>query len=135
MSAQLAVPDPEKARLYFENKVKFSTGPIEVDHMLTETQSINLVDVRREEDYAKGHVPGAVNLPEDRWATLEGLSKEKVNVLYCYTQTCHLAAKAAVIFAANGYPVMEMDGGFDAWKKAGLKVDKVPMTERLRRVA
>ena len=44
------------------------------------------------------------------------------NVLVCYTQVCHLAATAAVEFAGKGFPVMEMDGGFEAWKEAGLSV-------------
>lgn len=36
-----------------------------------------------------GHIPGAINLPRDRWHTLDGLRKDKTNVLYCYSQVCH----------------------------------------------
>jgi len=69
-----------------------------------------VVDVRAAEDFAKEHIPGAINLPQEQWDSLDGLQKGKVNILYCYTQTCHLAANAAVRFAERGYPVMEMDG-------------------------
>ena len=40
-------------------------------------------------------------------------SKNKTHVIYCYTQTCHLAAGAALVFAKKGYSVVELEGGFD----------------------
>jgi len=91
--------------------------------MIQEDEDINIVDVRAAEDYDEGHVPGAVNLPQARWETLEGLQRDKTNVVYCYSHVCHLAAKAAVEFAGKGYPVMEMDGGFKAWKAHDLEVE------------
>jgi hypothetical protein len=39
------------------------------------------------------------------------LSWEKVNVLYCYSAVCHLAAAAAVEFTRKGFPVMEIRTG------------------------
>jgi len=54
----------------------------------------------------------------------EGLQKDATNVVYCYTQQCHLAANACVRFASQGYPVMEMDGGFEAWQENGLDTEK-----------
>jgi rhodanese-related sulfurtransferase len=45
-------------------------------------------------------------------------------VLYCYSQTCKLAAAAAVELASRGIPVVEMEGGFEAWEKSGLPVEK-----------
>ncbi|HTC78351.1 MAG TPA: rhodanese-like domain-containing protein, partial [Terriglobales bacterium] len=79
---------------------------------------------RAEEDYQKGHIPGAINLPQEKWDTYEGLSRDKLNVLCCYSAVCHLAATAAVQFASEGFSVMEMDGGFEAWKENDLKVEK-----------
>src|SRR5947209_6418824 len=113
MNIQLQIHDPAKAKAYFEDKLAFSTGPVELDHMIKDGANINVVDVRAAEDFDKAHIPGAINLPREKWGTMEGLQKDKVNVLYCYTQVCHLAATAAVQFAARGYPVMEMDGGFE----------------------
>jgi len=123
MKTQLKSVDPAKAKKFFEDKVTFTTGPIELDHMIQEDEDINIVDVRAAEDYEEGHVPGAVNLPQARWETLEGLQRDKTNVVYCYSHVCHLAAKAAVEFAGKGYPVMEMDGGFKAWKAHDLEVE------------
>lgn len=72
----------------------------------------------------KANIPGAVNLPKDKWQTLEGLRKDTLNVLYCYSHVCHLAATAAVEFAGKGYSVMEMDGGFEAWQENELEIEK-----------
>lgn len=62
MQTTTNLPDPQKARAYFENKVAFTTGPIELSHSL-ESGNVNVVDVRAADDYAKGHIPGAINLP------------------------------------------------------------------------
>jgi rhodanese-related sulfurtransferase len=124
MNETLTMPDPVKARAYFENKVTFTTGPIELDRRLKAHDNINVIDVRAEDDYRKGHIPGAINLPQEKWDTLEGLSKNKPNILYCYSQVCHLAATAAREFAAKGYPVIELEGGWEEWKEHDLEVDK-----------
>ena len=122
------IPDAAKARAYFEDKVAFSTGPIELDRMIRSGENnFVAVDVREAEDYAKGHVPGAINLPKERWETLEGLQKNKANIVYCYTQTCHLAANACRLFAGKGYPVMEVEGGFKAWKDYDLDIEREPV--------
>ena len=52
-----------------------------------------------------------------------GLSKDKLNVLYCYNQTCHMAAEAAAILVAQGYPVVEMEGGFATWEAFGSPIE------------
>ena len=132
MRTELTIHDPATAKAYFENKLAFTTGPVELDRMIKEGAHINVVDVRYAEDFAKGHIPGAINLPRDKWDSFEGLQREKVNILYCYTMVCHLAATAALHFAEKGYPVMEMVGGFEAWKDAGLEVEREPLN-RLKR--
>jgi rhodanese-related sulfurtransferase len=120
--------NPQKAKEFFEDKINFSTGPVEVFQQIQEksqnTEDFVVIDVRAEKDYREAHVPGALNLPKNKWYTLQGLDKEKNNILYCYSQTCHLAAKAAVEFASRGFSVMEMDGGFKAWKESNLQVEK-----------
>lgn len=108
--------DLQKAREHFAAKQSFTTGTHELAGMIDAKTDIVIVDVRLPADYRKGHVPGAVNLPKGKWHTAAGLSKDKLNVLYCYNQTCHLAAEAAVELLALGYPVVEMEGGFATWE-------------------
>jgi rhodanese-related sulfurtransferase len=121
------IHDPAKAKAYFENKLAFTTGPVELERMIKSGDNhMNVIDVRAAEDYDKGHIPGAINLPEVKWGTCEGLAKDKTNVVYCYTQQCHLAAEACFQFARKGYPVMELDGGFETWKEHELDVENQP---------
>ena len=116
--------NPVKAQEFFENKVAFTTGPVELNRMIEQQQNIAIIDVRDAEDYAKGHGPGALNCPKEQWGSCDTLDKEKTNVLYCYTQTCHLAATAALEFAERGFSVMELEGGFAAWRQYGLPIER-----------
>jgi rhodanese-related sulfurtransferase len=113
----------ERARAYFEDKLAFTTGPVGLAEALKRGDEINVVDVRRAEDYEKGHIPGAISLPKDKWATFAGLQEDRMNVVYCYSQTCHLAAEAALAFLDKGFPVMELEGGFAEWKAHGYDVE------------
>jgi rhodanese-related sulfurtransferase len=123
MAKKMTISDPAKAREYFEAKMAFTTGPVELERMMKAGEA-NMVDVRAAEDYAEGHIPGAISLPKDKWNALSGLRKDKVNVLYCYSQVCHLAATAALEFASKGYPVMELEGGFRTWKEHEMDIEK-----------
>ena len=117
------VQDFKRAIAHFEDKIAFTTGPVELSHML-ESGNVNVVDVRAPEDFEKGHVPGAINRPQGTWQNAEGLAREKVNVVYCYSQACHLAANACREFASKWYPVMELEGGFDAWKEHEMDIEQ-----------
>jgi rhodanese-related sulfurtransferase len=123
MAVQTTQHDSTKAKEYFEAKMAFTTGPVELERMI-EHNEVHVVDVRAAEDYAAGHIPGAINLPKDQWSTLTGLRKDKTNVVYCYSHVCHLAAAAAVEFAAKGFPVMELEGGWRWWKEDGFAIEQ-----------
>jgi rhodanese-related sulfurtransferase len=122
MNATLIHPDPAKAHDYFSNKMEFTTGPVELKRAMDRNEVV-VIDVRAAEDYAKGHIPGAINVPKDRWEQATGLHRDKTNVVYCYSQVCHLAATAALGWTADGYPVMELEGGFEGWKENELPIE------------
>jgi rhodanese-related sulfurtransferase len=114
--------DIASARAHFAAKHSFTTGPHELLGMIDRKEDVVIVDVRFPTDFRKAHVPGAVNLPKGKWHTAAGLAKDKLNVLYCYNQTCHMAAEAALELLALGYPVVEMEGGFATWEANGYPV-------------
>ncbi len=113
-----------KALEYFKNKMAFTTGPMELDAVRAHTTEYAIIDVRAEKDYAEEHIPGAINLPQSEWGNFENLSKDKLNVVYCYSQVCHLAAKACVELAKAGFRVIELEGGFSEWKEYELETEK-----------
>lgn len=107
----------QEAQNYFEKILAFTLGPVELKTLMEENE-VTLLDVRRAEDYEISHIPGAVSIPKDEIAdNIDKLSKDNITVVYCYNQQCHLGAKAALILADYGYPVMLLDGGFQVWKE------------------
>lgn len=128
MATTPKITSAAKAKKYFQDKMAFTIGPVELERWVKQGESVNIVDVRASEDYAEGHIPGAVNLPKAQWHDAKivkaRLKKKKINVLYCYSQVCHLAATAAVEFAKQGYPVMELDGGWRWWKDDEFTIEK-----------
>lgn len=120
----ITLTDTRKAVEFFEAKLEFTTGPVELSSMVERGEEIYIIDVRSKEDFSKGHIPGAINLPKERWSSFNGLSRDRTNIVYCYSQQCHLAAKACKLFAENGYSVMELEGGFDAWEKHSLPIKR-----------
>lgn len=118
----MTLVNSKKAEKFFKSKLEFTTGPVELDSMMKSGENINMIDVRLPVDYAIGHIPGAMNLPKENWDTFKGLSIDKINIIYCYSEACHLAAAGAREFAAHGYSVMELEGGFEGWKKNNLPV-------------
>lgn len=119
----MLITSPRKASKYFKAKMDFTTGPVELEGMMKNKENINIIDVRRPEDYKTGHIPGAINKYRKDDASFSGLDRDKVNIVYCYSEECHLAAAAAKEFAENGYPVMELEGGFQAWKSHNLRLE------------
>src|ERR1039457_5810592 len=113
-----------KAKQFFADKMAFTTGPVEISRRIEKKEDVVIIDVRESKDFKKGYVPGAVSLPQEKWSTLAGLRRDTMNIVYCSAQNCHLGANAAMQFAAKGYSVMEMDGGFESWKEQGLQIAK-----------
>ncbi len=122
---KLSLNDATKAKEYFSLKDKFILGPHELNQVLQDqSEMINIIDVRQPGDYARAHLPGAINLPREQWKTVSGLKKDKLNVIYCYSLDCPLATEAAQEFASKGYSVMELIGGFQGWQESDYKIDK-----------
>lgn len=107
--------DREAAEDFFAEKLAFTLGPVELKKML-EDNKVKLLDVRRKEDYDASHIPPALSFPKEELLNrLDELSTNDIHVVYCYNQQCHLGAAAALVLAKNGYPVMELEGGFEVW--------------------
>jgi rhodanese-related sulfurtransferase len=117
------LPDPTEAAAFFRARLAFTTGPSEVEHLLSGGKKALLVDVRAREDFEEAHIPGAISLPREEWEKPAGLSRDNINIFYCYSQTCQLAARAALHFAEAGYPVQLLEGGFASWRENRLKIE------------
>lgn len=85
---------------------------------------VMLLDVRPEDEFAAGHVPGALNLPLDRLeAAMAGLPRDREVIAYCRGPYCVLSFDAVEALRAQGFRARRMEDGFPEWKAAGLTVE------------
>ena len=86
-------------------------------------QSVFVLDVRTPEEYAAGHVPGAVNVPYDQVAShLAEIPKDKDVVIYC--RSGRRTGLAAEVLEANGYTkLVHLQGDMQAWLQDGRPVE------------
>ncbi|MEW6332495.1 MAG: metalloregulator ArsR/SmtB family transcription factor [Pseudomonadota bacterium] len=91
---------------------------------------VTVLDVRPPEEYASGHVPGAVNVPLKELAKrLEELPQGQEIVAYCRGPHCVLAFEAVARLRQQGYRARRLEDGFPEWREAGLPVEKSALSE------
>jgi rhodanese-related sulfurtransferase len=80
-----------------------------------------LLDVRGPDLYGRGHVPGALNLPQGKIveAKLKDYPADTLFVVYCAGPHCNGAQRAALRLARLGRPVKLMIGGVTGWLDEG----------------
>lgn len=113
---------------YFAAKVEATISPMDFTAVLkSQPNKYVLVDVRNAPPHImKQKISGAKHIPLAQLGERLGeLPKDKTIVLYCWETWCNMAAKAALILLDNGYDVLELAGGIDAWNTMGFPVESV----------
>jgi rhodanese-related sulfurtransferase/DNA-binding transcriptional ArsR family regulator len=94
---------------------------------LAADRAVTVLDVRPPEEYAAGHLPGAVSVPlADLPARLAALRPEVDVVAYCRGAYCVLAHEAVRLLADRGWRARRLEGGMLEWRLAGLPVEPSP---------
>ncbi|GMQ77149.1 MAG: metalloregulator ArsR/SmtB family transcription factor [Gammaproteobacteria bacterium] len=107
--------------------VKDGLEPVPAAELLERARSglVTVLDVRPSEEFAAGHVPGAVNLPLEQLEThLHQLPGDQEIVAYCRGPYCVLAFEAVAKLREKGFQARRLQDGFPEWKSAGLPVEK-----------
>lgn len=83
-----------------------------------------LIDARTAEEYAEGHVPGAVNVPiPDLAEFLQSRDNTAEGLLITMCGSTGRGERASAILASLGVEeIAVLDGGLKAWKEAGFPV-------------
>ena len=92
---------------------------------MIEQENTVLVDVRPEEEYRQGHLPGAVSMPLDRLSELLAhLPKQKPIVAYCRGKYCILADQAVELLRSSGFQARRADDGIVEWTLSGGVIER-----------
>ena len=83
-----------------------------------------LLDVRSEEEYAAGHIPGSINLPTTRLGLIDDIATAETK-LFTYCQSGARSRKAATILGYKGFDVTDI-GGIAHWTGSLLRDGEAP---------
>lgn len=106
-----------QAEAYFASELPFTISPEDVYNVVqSKDPGYQILSVRKGEDYAKGHIEGAINAP---WTTvadpavLSQLDPNKKVIVYCYTG--HTGGEVAMFLNLMGYEAINMKFGMSGW--------------------
>ena len=103
--------------------------PVAKEELLSRARRRNVIviDVRPAEEYASGHIAGALSVPlADLERRLAELPRGKRIVAYCRGPYCVLAAEAVRLLRKRGRTAVRLKDGFPEWSEAGLPVESGP---------
>ena len=107
--------------------VKDSLEPIPRAELLERAHdgTVTVLDVRPQEEYAAGHVPGAINIPiHELELRLDEISQNQEIVAYCRGPHCILAFDAVARLREKGIKARRLEDGYPEWKTAGLPIEE-----------
>ena len=121
----------QTVRAYFA--ARDALDPIDREELQRRIEGGDVVvlDVRPAEEYAAGHIAGAVSVPLAQLkARLAELPPDRAVVAYCRGPYCLLAYQAVELLRANGREARRLVEGFPEWRAAGLPIVTLPGEQR-----
>ena len=86
---------------------------------------VTVLDVRPTEEFAAGHLPGAVNIPvRELEKRLKELPKNKEVVAYCRGPYCLMSYDAVALLRKKGLKARRLEAGLPEWRLAGFAVER-----------
>lgn len=98
-----------------------SLEPVQADELLDRSRLglFTVLDVRPPEEYAAGHLPGAINITlAELEQQLERLPIEKEVIAYCRGPYCVLSFEAVARLRERGFQARRLEQGYPEWKLA-----------------
>ncbi|MGM0577385.1 MAG: ArsR/SmtB family transcription factor [Myxococcota bacterium] len=103
-----------------------SLEPVDREDLTERVRSgdVTLLDVRPEEEYQAGHIPGALSVPlAELERRLADLPRDREIVAYCRGPYCVLAVEAVERLRERGFRAVRMEDGVPDWRARGLPVE------------
>lgn len=102
-----------------------SMEPVTREELIKRAQAglVTVLDVRPEEEFRLGHLPGAVNIPlGELHERLEELDPDREVIAYCRGAYCVFSFEAVAALRAQGRAARRLEDGYPEWKAAGYEV-------------
>ena len=99
---------------------------VDVMELFTRLQdeSVIVLDVRPEEEYRAGHIPGAHSVPLKRLeAYLQHIPEDREVVAYCRGPYCVFSDEAVALLHSRGFRARRLMQGLPDWRAAGMPVE------------
>jgi rhodanese-related sulfurtransferase/DNA-binding transcriptional ArsR family regulator len=110
-------------RSYFNDRD--SLEPVSREELLAKSRAgaVTVLDVRPSDEFALGHLPGAVNLPlRELEVRLAEIDPAQEVVAYCRGPYCVLSYEVVAALRARGFKARRLEDGLPEWRAAGLPV-------------
>ena len=114
--------EPQVVRDHYAKRLSLETDCWDVhDALVRGVRDFVLLDVRGPALYARGHIPGAINLPHGKMTErkMREWPADTLFVVYCAGPHCNGTDKAALRLATLGLSVKVMIGGVTGWADEG----------------
>ncbi|MGA8294450.1 MAG: metalloregulator ArsR/SmtB family transcription factor, partial [Rhodoplanes sp.] len=110
-------------RSYFNDRDGLE--PMSREELLEQSRAgaVTVLDVRPPDEFALGHLPGAVNIPlRELEARLAEIDPAQEIIAYCRGPYCVLSYEAVAALRARGFTARRLEDGLPEWRAAGLPV-------------
>lgn len=100
--------------------------PVSHEDLLNRTRDglVTVLDVRPKDEFALGHLPGAVNIPLDELESrLSEIDNTQEVIAYCRGPYCVMSFEAVSALRDKGFSARRMEDGIPEWRAAGLPLE------------
>jgi len=111
-------------KLFLDSKDSLEPVPAKELWRRAKQGLVTVLDVRPPEEYAQGHIRGAINVPvTELKKRLHQIPADQEVVAYCRGPYCLLAYEAVQVLRKKGIKARRLEDGYPEWKSAGLPVE------------
>jgi rhodanese-related sulfurtransferase len=112
------------AKLYIDGRDELEPVSLSELQRRVRAGDVTVIDVRPEEEFRSGHIPGALSIPVAQLKRrLAEIPKKKEVVAYCRGPYCVYSVEAVGILRKHGYRARRADEGLPDWRASALPVD------------